>query len=104
MVAVDSGSNTDTDETRCTSAINGHANTDPLSAAVRFAAERPDVLERMMRDHAPDESGHCRRCRYQLLPKRWPCTIARIAQLAQDALKSNPRPKPSDHQQKATNP
>jgi hypothetical protein len=54
----------------------------------RFAAElaaMPDVIERLMREHVADGSGHCRAC---TTPGRgtpaspWPCGLFAIARYA----------------------
>jgi len=65
---------------------------DPIMAAVAFMIARPGSADRVLRNHARNDSGHCRRCRYQLRPQRWPCTVAGIALLAREALEMPAHP------------
>ncbi len=61
---------------------NAEPGSDAISYAVEFVGAHPGMSDRILLEHAREDSGHCRRCRYNLRPERWPCTTARIALLA----------------------
>ncbi|MGH3611732.1 MAG: hypothetical protein ACRDRK_03770 [Pseudonocardia sp.] len=63
------------------------AGDDPIAVVVAFIVVRPGLIENMLREHARDDSGQCRRCRFHLRPERWPCFDARMALTARDFVK-----------------
>ncbi len=62
---------------------------DPLDVFIR---SQPGMAERLLAEHARDESGRCRTCSAgaQTGRYRWPCTIYRAANVAQEAQDLDP--------------
>lgn len=63
-----------------------------VAAAVAFVATQAGGAERILKQHYALPSGMCAGC--QVVPTRYPCTAARIAELAR-RLAADPEPAPT---------
>lgn len=51
-------------------------------AMAAILAGMPDMLERILAEHVPDEAGDCRACRDATGVAGWPCILRELAEEA----------------------
>jgi hypothetical protein len=57
---------------------------DAFAACAEQLAASPELVERLLREHAPDHVGLCRA--HDAHPERHPCSIRTLAELAAERL------------------